>query len=242
MPAIHASSSSTTWRDPRHGPLIFLLLALTIATGLVDAVSFIALGHVFVANMTGNVVFLAFAVAEPSAFSVPASLTALAAYAAGAFGGGWLGARGGMRRGNLIAASTLIEAALASVALAALLVGGDLRAEAVKYVLIILLAIAMGLQNAVARKLAIPDLNTSVITMTLTGLAADAINIEDGQYDPRRRLLAVALLFAGAAVGGVLVHKAGIHYVLALLMVLLLICAAAAWHVTDARAAWNTLD
>ncbi len=44
-----------------HGPLPVLLLALTVATGLVDAVSYLVLGHVFVANMTGNVVFSGFA-------------------------------------------------------------------------------------------------------------------------------------------------------------------------------------
>lgn len=47
--------------DPRHGPLPPLLLALTAVTGLVDAVSILRLGRVFVANMTGNVVFTGFA-------------------------------------------------------------------------------------------------------------------------------------------------------------------------------------
>jgi hypothetical protein len=48
--------------DPGHGPLPLLLLALTVVTGLVDAVSILRLGRVFVANMTGNVVFTGFAV------------------------------------------------------------------------------------------------------------------------------------------------------------------------------------
>ena len=39
-------------------PLPPTLLLLTLTTGLVDAVSFLGLGHVFTANMTGNVVFL----------------------------------------------------------------------------------------------------------------------------------------------------------------------------------------
>ena len=51
-------------RDPRHGPLPLLLMLLTTVTGLVDAVSYLALNHVFVANMTGNVVFLGFAVVD----------------------------------------------------------------------------------------------------------------------------------------------------------------------------------
>ena len=47
--------------DEKHGPLPALLLLLTIVTGLVDAASILALGRVFVANMTGNVVFVGFA-------------------------------------------------------------------------------------------------------------------------------------------------------------------------------------
>src|SRR2546427_5846252 len=76
--------------DP-HGPLPPLLLALTVVTGLVDAFSYLVLGHVFVANMTGNVVFLAFALAGASGFSVPASLSALGAFSIGAVAGGRLG-------------------------------------------------------------------------------------------------------------------------------------------------------
>jgi len=60
-------------RDPRDGPLPPLLISLTVVTGLVDAVSYLTLGQVFVANMTGNVVFLGFAVADAEDFSVPAS-------------------------------------------------------------------------------------------------------------------------------------------------------------------------
>ena len=58
--------------DPKHGPLPVLLLTLTVVTGLVDAVSILALGRVFVANMTGNVVFIGFALV-----GAPGSLSAL---------------------------------------------------------------------------------------------------------------------------------------------------------------------
>jgi uncharacterized membrane protein YoaK (UPF0700 family) len=60
------------------------LLILTVVTGLVDAVSYLQLGRVFVANMTGNVVFLGFAVAGAQDFSIAASLTAVAAFLVGA--------------------------------------------------------------------------------------------------------------------------------------------------------------
>lgn len=54
-------------------PLPRSLVALTLATGLVDAVSFLGLGQVFVANQTGNVVFLAFALAGASGLSARAA-------------------------------------------------------------------------------------------------------------------------------------------------------------------------
>ena len=80
----------------RHRPLRVHLLALTLVTGVVDAISYVALGHVFVANMTGNIVFLGFAAADPQSFSVPASLTAIVAFLAGALAGGRRGVAMGL--------------------------------------------------------------------------------------------------------------------------------------------------
>src|SRR6202042_1758817 len=79
--------------ESRHGPLPPLLVAMTLVTGLVDAFSYLVLGHVFVANMTGNVVFLAFALVGVAGFSIWASAAALVAFALGALAGGWIGTR-----------------------------------------------------------------------------------------------------------------------------------------------------
>jgi uncharacterized membrane protein YoaK (UPF0700 family) len=79
--------------EVKHGPLPPLLVALTLVTGLVDAFSYLVLGHVFVANMTGNVVFLAFALAGVPGFSILASLVALASFVLGALGRGLLASR-----------------------------------------------------------------------------------------------------------------------------------------------------
>ena len=60
---------------PRSGsvpPLI--LFVMTAVTGVVDAVSFLALGHVFTANMTGNIVFLGFALAGARRFTSPIAI------------------------------------------------------------------------------------------------------------------------------------------------------------------------
>src|SRR5881275_3069934 len=74
--------------EVKHGPLPPLLLALTVVTGLVDAFSYLVLGHVFVANMTGNVVFLGFALAGAAGFSISALLSALGAFCLGVLAGG----------------------------------------------------------------------------------------------------------------------------------------------------------
>src|SRR6201998_725046 len=79
------------WRTPRGpgwGPIPELLLILPALTGLVDAVSILALGRVFVANMTGNVVFAGFAITGAPGFSLGASLFALGGFLVGANLGG----------------------------------------------------------------------------------------------------------------------------------------------------------
>src|SRR5207237_1321378 len=143
-------------QDERHGPLPLLLLVLTMITGLVDAVSYLKLGQVFVANMTGNVVFLGFAVAGATDFSIAASLLAIAAFLAGAVVGGRIGLRASHHRGRLLAIATYIEIALVGAALAISIAALEPDDDVVRYSLIVLLALAMGLQNAAARRLGVP--------------------------------------------------------------------------------------
>src|SRR6266853_2926693 len=70
--------------------LLATLIVLTIISGLVDAVSFLGLGHVFTANMTGNVVLLGFAIAGTPGLSTAWPSTSLAAFLVGAALGGRL--------------------------------------------------------------------------------------------------------------------------------------------------------
>jgi hypothetical protein len=69
---IWSDAIETVWpgREGPDGLLPPLLLLLTVVTGLVDAASYLKLGHVFVANMTGNVVFLGFAIAGAGGLSI----------------------------------------------------------------------------------------------------------------------------------------------------------------------------
>jgi uncharacterized membrane protein YoaK (UPF0700 family) len=207
-----------------HGPLPVLLVCLTVVTGLVDAFSYLSLGHVFVANMTGNVVFLGFALAGVGEISIVASLLAVLAFALGAtLGGRWASGRG-VHRGHLLAGATAVQAGLVLVAsLIASIIG--VQGAAARLTLIGLLALTMGGQNAVVRRLAVPDLTTTVLTLTVTGLVADTTS----PSVRTRRLLSVAAMLAGALTGGVLLHWFALAAPLWLAAMLLAVCAAGAF-------------
>ena len=172
-------------RSGRDGPLPPLLVAMTLVTGLVDAFSYLVLGHVFVANMTGNVVFLGFAVTGAPGFSIGASVTALVSFCVGALVGGQAAKRYRTHRGRLLSTATTIETVLlaASVVLASL--GGTPVTPGLRYALIFVLATAMGVQNAAARQVAVPDLTTTVLTLTITGIVADSTIVGGKGYEIR---------------------------------------------------------
>ncbi|MFG2115781.1 YoaK family protein [Streptomyces sp. NPDC048718] len=218
-------------KGDRHGPLPPLMLGLTVVTGLVDAVSYLALGHVFVANMTGNVVFLGFALAGAQGLSAPASASALAAFLAGAAAGGRFGTGRPAHRGRLLAATTALQALLVAGALGVALAAHDRVGAAAQYPLIVLLGLAMGLQNAVVRRLGVPDLTTTVLTMTLTGLAADSAAAAGAAPRPGRRILSVLAMFLGALVGTALL-RTGIPLALGVTLALLVTAAVALWRLS----------
>jgi uncharacterized membrane protein YoaK (UPF0700 family) len=97
-------------------PLTRALLALTFSTGLVDAVSYLALGRVFTANMTGNIVLLGFGIAGSGSLPVVAPLVSLASFLVGAGAGGLLVKRMGQRHPVLVARALAIEVSLLAVA------------------------------------------------------------------------------------------------------------------------------
>jgi uncharacterized membrane protein YoaK (UPF0700 family) len=219
-----------------HGPLPRLLIGLTVVTGLVDAFSYVTLGHVFVANMTGNVVFFGFALAGVGEVSVVASLLAVLAFAAGAALGGRLAREPRPHRGFLLAAACAVQAVPVLASAIVVAVAGT-GAQATRLVLIGLLAVAMGGQNAVVRRLGVPDLTTTVLTRTVTGLVADAAPAAVRL----RRVLAVLAMVLGALTGGVLLRWVATSAPLWLATALLLACAGTAYaSARSARsAAWR---
>jgi uncharacterized membrane protein YoaK (UPF0700 family) len=186
-----------------------VLLLATAVTGVVDAISYLGLGHVFTANMTGNVVFLGFAFAGAPGLSVLHSALALLMFGLGALSGGRISADADAYAGRWMTRAFLWEMVFLSGAAAAS-VGFTRGSEGHGVpvgILIALTAFAMGLRNAVVRKLAVPDLTTTVLTLTITGLAADS-RLAKGE-NPRfqRRLASVLSMLGGASAGALLVRR-----------------------------------
>jgi uncharacterized membrane protein YoaK (UPF0700 family) len=225
-------------RNGRHGPLPPVLISMTLVTGLVDAFSYLVLGHVFVANMTGNVVFLGFALAGAPGFSVTASLAAVAAFALGALLGGKLGSRHSDHRGRLHSSAAAIQALFLAASVILAIMSSSPLAAGYRYGLIAVLGISMGIQNAAARKIAIPDLTTTVLTLTITGIAADSKLAGGSGSQAGRRLLAVVTMLAGALLGAALIRHAQAYEALIIALVVIIAGAAATFILGRPDPAW----
>jgi len=208
-------------RGSRDGLLPPLLVALTAVTGLVDAFSYLVLGHVFVANQTGNVVFFAFALAGVGGFSATASVAAIGSFAAGALVAGRLGRSLAARRELLLGVTAGIQAILVAEAVTMAALTASPMPAGLRYALIVVLSVTMGAQNATARKLAVPDLTTTVLTLTITGMAADSPLAGATGTHLARRLISVAAMFLGALAGALLVLHVHIVYPLVIALVIL---------------------
>jgi uncharacterized membrane protein YoaK (UPF0700 family) len=180
------------------------LLVLTFSTGLVDAVSYLGLGRVFTANMTGNIVLLGFGLVGSGGLHVVAPLVSLSAFLAGSAAGGKLAVTTGDRHAQHVARALGIEIGLvlaATITAAAT----DVRPSTFAAdTVIALLALAMGVRNATVRRLGVPDLSTTVLTMTLTGLAADSRVAGGSGEGSVRRIAAVLAMLSGAVAGALL--------------------------------------
>ena len=218
----------------RHGPLPPLLVAMTLVTGLVDAFSYLVLGHVFV----GNVVFLGFALIGAPGFSIWASAAALAAFGLGALAGGWIGARLGQNRGQLLSAAAAVQATLFAVSVVLAALSASPVPASYRYPLIVALSAGMGVQNATARRLAVPDLTTTVLTLTITGIAADS-GIAGGKGSSAgRRFTSVVAMFLGALIGAVFVLHVAIVLPLVTALVVLNVVGVTGRLLAKADAAW----
>jgi uncharacterized membrane protein YoaK (UPF0700 family) len=198
-----ASSTPVTPADQERR-LAMSLVLLTMVSGLVDATSYLQLGHVFVANMTGNIVFVGFALAGAGGLSPVASAVALAAFFAGALGAGRLARARPLSRPRLLAAMAAIELALVLVGIAIGL-GRAGRPGGATYAIVGLLAGAMGAQSVMTSRLQVPGFNSTVVLTTMLGTLASTSRLGGGSgADNGRRLLAISSMLAGGLVGALL--------------------------------------
>ena len=180
------------------------LLLLTLATGVVDAVSVLVLGHVFVANMTGNVIFLGFWFVPQTGVDLTAAVVAFTGFVAGTVIGGRLARQldSTVRRWLVVTLSieVVIVGAVAALAGAGVL---GYRDDS-KLVLIGGLAISFGIQNATARQFGLPELSTTVLTSTIVGIGFDSWLAGGTGQREKLRYAVVATMCGGAVLGATL--------------------------------------
>ncbi|KUH65344.1 hypothetical protein AU184_22065 [Mycolicibacterium novocastrense] len=180
---------------------IACLLLLTFATGLVDAVSVLKLGHVFVANMTGNVIFLGFWLVPHSGVDVTAALVAFAGFVAGAVVSGRLTRHLGTDVRRWLAITMTFEVALLAVLSVLAGIGVLDYEDNTKLLLIAGLAAAFGVQNSSAQQFGIQELSTTVLTTTIVRIGFDSRLAGGTGEREKLRYSVVLTMCAGAVVG-----------------------------------------
>jgi uncharacterized membrane protein YoaK (UPF0700 family) len=180
---------------------VMALLLLTFSTGLADALSILVLGHVFVANMTGNVIFLGFWLAPRTSIDLTAVVVALPTFVCTTIVSGRLSRHFGARTRSWITTVLATEIVLL-VALSILAGAGVLHYhDDTKLIMIGILAVTFGLQHSSARQFGIQELSTTVLTSTIVSLGLDS-HLAGGTGDREKlRFTVVVTMCAGAFVG-----------------------------------------
>ncbi|MFE0581707.1 YoaK family protein [Streptomyces sp. NPDC058874] len=201
-------------RLPPHMPA--LMVALTSVTGVIEAVSLLALGPAFTAMQTGNVLFLAFGVAQaPDLPTLPAAVS-LAAFVIGVVCGSHLEAvteargRRWFVMGLLVEAGLILAAAVVAWGLVPQYGSPTPRHLAVTAVL----ALAMGLRNTTIMRADVPGVPTTLVTRSMTAfLGGSAMGHQAvyayGSAGWKLRGLSVLAIFTGGVFGALLLLRAG---------------------------------
>src|SRR5258705_6392512 len=180
---------------------VVALMLLTFATGLADALSILVLGHVFVANMTGNVIFLGFWLAPRTSIDLTAVVVALPTFVCTTIISGRFSRHFGDRTRTWITTVLAMEIALL-LALSVLAGAGVLHYhDNSKLVMIGLLAVTFGLQHSSARQFGIQELSTTVLTSTIVSLGLDSHLAGGTGGRQKLRISVVFTMCAGAFLG-----------------------------------------
>jgi uncharacterized membrane protein YoaK (UPF0700 family) len=206
-------------------PLTRTLLILTFVTGIVDVVSFLALGQVFSAMQTGNVIFLGLGVAGVSGAPVLAPLVALVAFLAGGTVAALLTRTGGAGARSRLRSAMAAEIFLLGLAAVPAALVDVHPGEFIAYLLIALLSVAMGLRNTIARGIGDPNLATTVLNLTLGAFVSSTPTGIASESELGLRAAAIAAILAGAIAGALLLK---VSLALAIVAAAAMVVAAAA--------------
>jgi uncharacterized membrane protein YoaK (UPF0700 family) len=225
--------------DERDGPLPAMLVALTALAGIVDAANILRLGGVFVATMTGNLVFVALGLVGAREFAVVPCLLSIGGFVAGALVGGRACRIGRPHRGRAIRNVLHIKLILAAAVTLIAVVFGSHVGPVASDAMLVLLAISMGAQLAAIRYLKVPDLLTVVLTLTITGTLTER-GLGWSHPAVLRRGIAVLAFVVGAASGGLLMLYVALGAALALGLAIIVGVAVATHLASGSTASWAT--
>lgn len=185
------------------------MLLLTASTGVIDADSYLALDHVFTGNMTGNVLFIGFALAGVAGIPFVNNSLALLGFVAGTIVSGRIVGRGHPTGLPRVSAIVLLVGGLLALGIAATWTVLGTLDQPILLVLTFVLASVMGSQVSAVRPIGNSDVTTIVVTNTLANLARDSRLAGGGRENWAPRLLAVLAMGVGAGIGALIIHVAG---------------------------------
>jgi uncharacterized membrane protein YoaK (UPF0700 family) len=204
------------------------LLLLTFGTGMIDAISVLVLGHVFVANMTGNVIFLGFWFAPHTVVDMTAAVVAFVSFLGGAVIGGRFARHLEHDTRRWVTVALTVESVVL-LTLSILAGTGVLDYhDDTKLILIAGLAMAFGSQNATARQFGIQELSTTVLTSTIVGIGVDS-RLAGGKGDREKLRFSVVLTMCAGAVVGATMSRFTVAPVIALVAALVAVTAVLFW-------------
>jgi uncharacterized membrane protein YoaK (UPF0700 family) len=185
------------------------LLLLTASTGVIDADSYLALDRVFTGNMTGNVLFIGFALVGVAGIPLLNNVTALLGFVVGSIVSGRIVGLGHPKGLPRISVGVLVGAGIIGLALATTWTVLGTLAQPVLLTLTFLLAFVMGSQVSAVKPIGNSDVTTIVVTNTLANLARDSRLAGGRRENWLPRLLAVVAMGLGAAIGALIIHLSG---------------------------------
>ena len=221
MDSVRACRTLRMDSRPRQQILTLIAIALTFASGANDVASFTRLGGVFTSVMTGNIVLWGLSAAERSVSLFSHTAVSIAGYIAGVACGTWV-AHGFKVHGNAKPDETDRDSVLpahvswALVTELALLAGftagweitGARPAGWAEFVLLAVLAAAMGMQSSSVNEMGLTNVSTTFLTGTLTGLVSSLARPGQEMKHGARRIGVLIGLATGALLCGLLVATA----------------------------------